>query len=120
MVQEAMSYLDKAANLEAKLELIHTLRAVTEGKVGLFSFSFCFFFKFIYYIFWILTYKIKQIFVEIERARLTRMLSKIREDEGKIKEACDILQQLQVIFLNFYFIFFFPFPFLFFFFFFFL
>ena len=37
-----------------------------------------------------------KIFVEVERARLTRILSKIREEEGKIAEACDILQDLQV------------------------
>jgi 26S proteasome regulatory subunit N5 len=37
-----------------------------------------------------------QIYVEVERARLTRMLSKIREDEGNINEAADILQELQV------------------------
>lgn len=39
---------------------------------------------------------ITQIYVEVERARLTRLLSKIREDEGKINEAADILQELQV------------------------
>ena len=39
---------------------------------------------------------IAQIYVEVERARLTRMLSKIREDEGKIAEAAEILQELQV------------------------
>lgn len=37
-----------------------------------------------------------QIFVEIERARLTRILAKIREDEGKISDAAKILQELQV------------------------
>jgi 26S proteasome regulatory subunit N5 len=68
MVQEAMSHLDDTPNMETKLELIDTLRTVTEGKI----------------------------FVEVERARLTRILSKIREDEGKIEEAADILQELQV------------------------
>jgi 26S proteasome regulatory subunit N5 len=68
MVQEAMSHLDDTPDMETKLELIDTLRTVTEGKI----------------------------FVEVERARLTRMLSKIREDEGKIDEAADILQDLQV------------------------
>lgn len=38
-----------------------------------------------------------QIYVEIERARLTRTLAKIREDAGKVAEAADILQELQVI-----------------------
>ncbi|KAL0083537.1 PCI domain-containing protein [Phycomyces blakesleeanus] len=68
MVQEAMSYLDTTPNKEAKLELIDTLRTVTDGKI----------------------------YVEVERARVTRMLSKIREDEGKTTEAADILQELQV------------------------
>ncbi|KAI9022826.1 PCI domain-containing protein [Phycomyces nitens] len=68
MVQEAMSYLDNTPNKEAKLELIDTLRTVTDGKI----------------------------YVEVERARVTRMLSKIREDEGKTTEAADILQELQV------------------------
>ncbi|CAG8785056.1 5339_t:CDS:2, partial [Cetraspora pellucida] len=36
------------------------------------------------------------IYVEVERARLTRLLSKIKEDDGKINEAADILQELQV------------------------
>ncbi|KAI8983468.1 PCI domain-containing protein [Pilobolus umbonatus] len=68
MVQEAMSYLDSTPDMETKLELINTLRTVTDGKI----------------------------YVEVERARITRMLSKIREDEGKITEAADILQELQV------------------------
>lgn len=38
----------------------------------------------------------EQIYVEIERARLTRMLAEIREREGKIDEAAEILQELQV------------------------
>ncbi|KAJ3105682.1 26S proteasome non-ATPase regulatory subunit 12 [Phlyctochytrium planicorne] len=68
MIQEAMSLLDKTPDIETKLELINTLRTVTDGKI----------------------------FVEVERARLTRILSKIREDEGKIAEAADVLQELQV------------------------
>ncbi len=35
-------------------------------------------------------------YVEIERARLTRILAKIREEEGKVNEAADILQEIQV------------------------
>ncbi|KAI9331888.1 PCI domain-containing protein [Obelidium mucronatum] len=68
MIQEAMSLIDKTPNAGVKLELIETLRTVTDGKI----------------------------FVEVERARVTRILSKIREEEGKITEACDILQELQV------------------------
>lgn len=33
MVQEAMTYLDSTPNMETKLELINTLRTVTDGKV---------------------------------------------------------------------------------------
>ncbi|KAI9311776.1 PCI domain-containing protein [Dichotomocladium elegans] len=68
MIQDAFSYLDSTPNMEVKLELIDTLRTVTEGKI----------------------------YVEVERARVTRILAKIREDEGKIIEAADILQELQV------------------------
>ncbi|KAI7884502.1 PCI-domain-containing protein [Lichtheimia hyalospora FSU 10163] len=68
MIQEAFSYLDNTPNMEVKLELIDTLRTVTEGKI----------------------------YVEVERARVTRILAQIRENEGKINEAADILQELQV------------------------
>eukprot|EP01027_Heterolobosea_sp_BB2_P028110 GEZU01044044.1.p1 GENE.GEZU01044044.1~~GEZU01044044.1.p1 ORF type:complete len:446 (-),score=167.70 GEZU01044044.1:104-1441(-) len=68
MVEEAMNWLDKTPNKETKLELIATLRNVTEGKI----------------------------YVEVERARLTRILAKIREDEGKIAEAADIIQEVQI------------------------
>lgn len=33
MVQEAMSYLDQTPNKETKMQLLDTLRTVTEGKV---------------------------------------------------------------------------------------
>ena len=33
MVQEAMTYIDNTPDLKTKLELIDTLRTVTEGKV---------------------------------------------------------------------------------------
>lgn len=33
MIQEAMSYLDSTPDMETKLELIDTLRTVTDGKV---------------------------------------------------------------------------------------
>lgn len=33
MVQETMTYIESTPNLEIKLELIDTLRTVTEGKV---------------------------------------------------------------------------------------
>jgi 26S proteasome regulatory subunit N5 len=48
--------------------LIDTLRTVTAGKI----------------------------YVENERARLTRTLAEIREGEGNITEAASVLQELQV------------------------
>jgi hypothetical protein len=39
-----------------------------------------------------------KIFVENERARLTKKLVDIYEGQGKTKEAAEILQELQVIF----------------------
>ncbi|XP_013402440.1 26S proteasome non-ATPase regulatory subunit 12-like [Lingula anatina] len=68
MVQEACSYVEQTPDMETKLKLIDTLRTVTAGKI----------------------------YVEIERARLTRTLAKIKEDEGNITEAASILQELQV------------------------
>ena len=37
-----------------------------------------------------------QIYVETERARLTRRIAKMKEEEGNISEAAEILQELQV------------------------
>lgn len=68
MVQEAFTYVEKLGNLEIKLKLIDTLRTVTAGKI----------------------------YVENERARLSLILAKIKEDEGKIAEAAAVLQELQV------------------------
>ena len=39
---------------------------------------------------------VPQIYVEIERARLTRTLANIKEQSGDVKEAASILQELQV------------------------
>lgn len=68
MVQEAYEYVDKITNMEQKLQLIETLRTVTAGKI----------------------------YVEIERARLTRKLAQIKEADGNIDEAATLLQELQV------------------------
>jgi 26S proteasome regulatory subunit N5 len=68
MIQECINYVQEVSDLKTKLELIETLRTVTDGKI----------------------------FVEVERARLTRLLSKIKEDQGDIVEAADLLQELQV------------------------
>ena len=37
-----------------------------------------------------------KIYVEVERARLTHKLSVMKEEEGDINEAANILQELQV------------------------
>jgi hypothetical protein len=37
-----------------------------------------------------------QIYVEVERARLTHKLAKMKEEEGNITEAANIIQELQV------------------------
>jgi 26S proteasome regulatory subunit N5 len=68
MVQEAFTYVDKIADMDTKLKLIDTLRTVTAGKI----------------------------YVEIERARLSRILARIRENQGDVAEAANVLQELQV------------------------
>lgn len=87
MVQVVMGFLDDTPNLEIKLSVIETLRTVTEGKVcshGTNMVSFAF------------TNRPVQIFVEVERARVTRILSDIKKQQGDIKAAADILCELQV------------------------
>lgn len=68
MVQTVMGFLDQTPNLDTKLTVIETLRTVTEGKI----------------------------FVEVERARVTRILSDIKKEQGDLKAAADILCELQV------------------------
>lgn len=68
MVQVVMGFLEKAPSLETKLTTIETLRTVTEGKI----------------------------FVEVERARVTRILSDIKKKQGDLKAATEILCELQV------------------------
>ncbi|GJQ83915.1 putative 26S proteasome non-ATPase regulatory [Trypoxylus dichotomus] len=68
MVQECCTYVDQTPDKETMIKLINTLRHVTEGKI----------------------------YVEVERARLTHRLAKIREEEGDINEAANIIQELQV------------------------
>jgi len=68
MVQEACKYVDEIGDKEEKLKLIETLRTVTAGKI----------------------------YLELERARITRKLAEIREAEGDITEAASVLQELQV------------------------
>ncbi|CAG0893715.1 unnamed protein product [Cyprideis torosa] len=68
MVQECCTFVDKIEDETEKLRFIDTLRTVTEGKI----------------------------YVEVERARLTLKLALMKEAEGKVKEAAEILQELQV------------------------
>ncbi|CAM4648258.1 unnamed protein product, partial [Caretta caretta] len=67
MVQQCCTYVEEITDLPIKLRLIDTLRMVTEGKI----------------------------YVEIERARLTKTLATIKEQNGDVKEAASILQELQ-------------------------
>eukprot|EP00274_Cyanoptyche_gloeocystis_P001074 CAMPEP_0196663716 /NCGR_PEP_ID=MMETSP1086-20130531/53939_1 /TAXON_ID=77921 /ORGANISM="Cyanoptyche gloeocystis , Strain SAG4.97" /LENGTH=441 /DNA_ID=CAMNT_0041999635 /DNA_START=49 /DNA_END=1374 /DNA_ORIENTATION=+ len=68
VVQESMGFLDKITEKETKLELLGTLRTVTAGKI----------------------------FVEIERARLTRTLAQMQEADGDVSQAAETLQEVQV------------------------
>jgi len=68
VVQYGMGLLDTTPDKETQLQLMNALISVTEGKI----------------------------FVEVERARLTKKLALIKEKEGKISEAADILQELQI------------------------
>ncbi|CAL9730891.1 26S proteasome regulatory subunit Rpn5p [Monosporozyma unispora] len=71
MIQEIMKYIqndETKIELDDKIKVIETIRTVTENKI----------------------------FVEVERARVTRDLVHIKKSQGKIDEACDILCELQV------------------------
>ncbi|KKY19711.1 putative proteasome regulatory particle subunit [Phaeomoniella chlamydospora] len=68
MIQVVMGFLDDTPNMETKMSVIETLRTVTEGKI----------------------------FVEVERARITKILSNIKKEQGDLISAADILCELQV------------------------
>eukprot|EP00800_Vazella_pourtalesii_P012624 TRINITY_DN2962_c1_g1_i1.p1 TRINITY_DN2962_c1_g1~~TRINITY_DN2962_c1_g1_i1.p1 ORF type:complete len:357 (+),score=86.34 TRINITY_DN2962_c1_g1_i1:40-1110(+) len=68
MIQEAVTFVEDTPDMATKLELIKTLRNVTEGKI----------------------------YVENERARLTLKLSNIHEATGDVTSASSVLQELQV------------------------
>ncbi|OAQ98547.1 hypothetical protein LLEC1_05228 [Akanthomyces lecanii] len=68
MVQTVVGFLDDTPDLATKLSVIETLRTVTEGKI----------------------------FVEVERARVTKILSDIKKQQGDLKSATEILCELQV------------------------
>merc|ERR1712007_117214 len=67
MVRLAMSWIDGLETGE-KLNLMTTLTEVTDGKI----------------------------FVEVEKARLTKMMADMKEAEGNIEEAANLLQEVQV------------------------
>ncbi|EXB64475.1 26S proteasome non-ATPase regulatory subunit 12 [Morus notabilis] len=68
MVQQAMQYIDETPDLETRIELIKSLNNVSAGKI----------------------------YVEIERARLIKKLAKIKEEQGLIAEAADLMQEIAV------------------------
>ncbi|GAB4850585.1 26S proteasome non-ATPase regulatory subunit 12 A [Ancistrocladus abbreviatus] len=68
MVQQAMHYVDQTPDLETRIGLIKTLNSVSAGKI----------------------------YVEIERARLIKKLAKIKEEQGLIAEAADLMQEIAV------------------------
>ncbi|KRZ09941.1 26S proteasome non-ATPase regulatory subunit 12 [Trichinella zimbabwensis] len=70
MVRACVDSMPSVACKTAKLKLIETLRKTTEGKI----------------------------YVEVERARLTHMLSKMKEEDGDIDGAVKVLLELQKVF----------------------
>ncbi|EYU24064.1 hypothetical protein ABFS83_12G003700 [Erythranthe nasuta] len=68
MVQQAMLYIDQTPDVDTKIELIKTLNNISAGKI----------------------------YVEIERARLIKKLAKIKEEQGQIAEAADLMQEVAV------------------------
>lgn len=68
MVQECCTYVDQITEKDVRLKLIDTLRTVTEGKI----------------------------YVEVERARLTKILADIREADGDVVGAANVMEELQV------------------------
>jgi 26S proteasome regulatory subunit N5 len=68
MIQECATYVDQTPDKETKVKYIETLRTVTEGKI----------------------------YVEIERARLTKILSDIKEADNDIIGAANIMEALQI------------------------
>eukprot|EP00249_Psilotum_nudum_P009879 c22209_g1_i1 orf=192-1652(+) len=68
MVQQCMGYIDQTPDLETRIDLIKTLNTVSAGKI----------------------------YVEIERARLIKKLAKIKEEQGLITEAAELMQEVAV------------------------
>ena len=86
MIQECCCYVDQIQDKATKLALIDTLRQVTAGKVSLVD----------SWLFDSTTLWWEQIYVEVERARLTHTLAKIKEADGDLDCAASIMQELQV------------------------
>lgn len=68
MVQECMSHLDNIFEKDLKICVINDLRNLSNGKI----------------------------YLEIERARLTKFLAEIKEEEGLIQEASDIIAEIKI------------------------
>ncbi|KAI4841504.1 26S proteasome regulatory subunit p55 [Plasmodium brasilianum] len=68
MINLCKNWINEIEDKETKLNLINTLCAISEGKI----------------------------FVEVERSEIIKILSKIKEDDGNIEEAANILQEVQV------------------------
>jgi len=68
VIEESMKFIDVTPDKPTKLELLSTLRLVAAGRI----------------------------FVELERARMTKILAQIKEAEGNGVEACELLQEVQV------------------------
>jgi len=68
IVQRGVEMVEMTPDKETKRDLIETLRTVSAGKIV----------------------------VELERARLTRMISEMKEEEGDVDKAAEILQAVYV------------------------
>lgn len=102
MVTEAMTYLDKMPNKDETVKLINTLRTITDGKVRCNHRSAREHNARARGARWLVLLRAldvgcpPQIYVEVERARLTLMLSRILEADGNVKEASETLQEVAV------------------------
>ncbi|CAM9818613.1 unnamed protein product [Ectocarpus sp. 13 AM-2016] len=68
MVQEAVGWLDETPDKDTRVSLLVALRDITDGKI----------------------------YVEAERAKLTRILAKIKEEDGDVAGAAEVLQEVHV------------------------
>lgn len=74
MVRQCMEYVEdegvaRSMTRTQKEEMIRILQSITEGKI----------------------------YVEIERARITRQLARMKEEDGEVSEAANILQEVAVV-----------------------